>query len=177
MSVSPAQHQGTINATTVGPADPGRVQQAPVAQGQTAMIPTSSMLDRVTQAVNMYGAATVRGQGWQDALNEVTQKTEAAYNRGVQVTVAAWTRRNDETEAAGRRRIEEAEAACQRKIKESEAAMKRKIRDTIQCPVCLTVPRDERTLQCQNGHLGRNSIQSRETSLKVNMKIMRNICQ
>ena len=162
MSVSPAQHQGTINATTVGPTNAGRVQQAPVAQGQTAM----SMLERVTQAVNMHGAATVRGQGWQDALNELTQKTEAAYNRGVQVTVAAWTRRNDETEAACRRRIEEAEAACQRKIKESVAGMKRKIRDTIQCTVCLTVPRDERTLQCQNGHLGCNSIQSRETSRK-----------
>ena len=138
------------------------VQQQP--SKNKIVVPASSILEQVTQMVNKHGAAQVPGQAWQRVVTEVNQKTEAAYGRGIQESNAAWRRKNEETEAASRRnneeteasckrKIEETEAACQRKIQESEAAMKRKIKETIQCTVCLTLPREGHTLQCQNGHL------------------------
>ena len=151
-----AQQQATNNTSANRPQDPGRDQQPRVATVQILLNPdppTSSMVEYVTQTVNRYGAALVKVPAWKQALNEVTQKTEAAYRRGIQETEAACKRKNDETEANCKRKIEENEAAFQRKIKESEAAMKRKIKETIQCTVCLTVPRKGYTLQCQNGHL------------------------
>ena len=38
-------------------------------------------------------------------------------------------------------------------IKETEAKYKRKVQETLQCVVCLLVPRDGHMTQCQNGHL------------------------
>ena len=38
-------------------------------------------------------------------------------------------------------------------IKETEAKFKRKVQETVQCIVCLQVPRDGHITQCQNGHL------------------------
>ena len=44
----------------------------------------------------------------------------------------------------------------QRQLEEAtarEVAMKRRLREIVQCPVCLSVPRDGHVLQCHRGHV------------------------